>query len=103
MESFDQCQKYRAGTFYRFFDSLDPIYVTNMLPPTKLTAVSYSPNSDVSPLLRYRGLWMEFLRFFPFQSIIVGTNDGSLWVYAIKNLPPPAKVSLDNWSAEDTA
>lgn len=47
--------------------TLDPIYVANPPGSTKLTSISYSPNSD---------------------SLIVGTNDGSLLVYAIKNLPP---------------
>lgn len=50
--------------------TLDPIFVTNALAHVKLTSVTYSPNSD---------------------SLIVGTNEGSLYVYAIKNTPQPTK------------
>lgn len=48
--------------------TLDPIYVSSPVNATKLTSISYSPDS---------------------QSLIVGTNDGQLWTYAIKNSPPP--------------
>jgi len=50
--------------------TLDPIYVANASAPTKLSTVSYAPNSN---------------------SILVGTSDGSVNVYALKNLPPPTK------------
>ncbi|CAF0853290.1 unnamed protein product [Brachionus calyciflorus] len=48
--------------------TLDPIYSTQPLGTAKLTSISYSPNSDC---------------------LVVGSSDGSLYIYAIKNLPPP--------------
>ncbi len=77
---------------------MDPIYVTNAGANKKLTAISYSPNSDVKNFKQAYILILiiniELASLL--KCLVVGSSDGSIWVYAIKNLPQPTKVKI-NW------
>ncbi len=61
--------------------------------PTKLTTVSYAPNSNVRFFLNKNIFSKVFLHLL--KSIVVGTNDGNLWVYVVKN--PPSSNNVSTW------
>lgn len=71
---------------------LDPIFTMISNAPVKLTTVGFSPNSDVILVRIFDMLRLYYKVFLLFKSLVVGSSDGSICIYGIKNKPPRAAV-----------